>query len=129
MKSIIYIDHSEVLPGEIEDLKHALEELGAFIRDREPQLLSYGFYLDEETRRLAVVAVHPDARSLEYHMEVGGPAFRSFAQFLRLQAIEVYGDLSPRALEQLREKATYLGGATLEVHSLTAGFERIPTRS
>jgi len=106
-----------------------LEGLVAFIREHEPRLLSYGCYLDEKTRRLAVVAVHPNAGSLEYHLDVGGPAFRPFAHLLRLEAIEVYGEVSAKALGQVREKATYLGGATLTVNSLTAGFERIPTSS
>jgi hypothetical protein len=41
----------------------------------EPQLISYGFFIDEEASRMTVIAIHPDAASLELHMETGGPRF------------------------------------------------------
>ena len=73
---IVYIDRSRIRPVKLEDLKPAIEELVQFIDEREPQLLSYGFYLDEDQSRMTVVAVHPDAASVEFHLEVGGEAFR-----------------------------------------------------
>lgn len=73
---IVYIDRSRIRPGKIGEVRQAIDELVAFIDAREPQLLHYGFYLDEESSRMTVVAVHPDAASVELHMEVGAEAFR-----------------------------------------------------
>lgn len=53
-----------------------VEDLVELIEAQEPQLLSHGFHLDEDESRMTVVAVHPDAASVELHMEIGGETFR-----------------------------------------------------
>lgn len=124
-RHIVYIDRSSIRPGKLAELKRAIPELVKFIEPREPQLGSYGFYLDEESSTMTVVAVHPDAASVELHMEVGGAAFRDFADLIELEAIEVYGELTDRALEQLRQKADALGvSGRVDVQPLYAGFSR-----
>lgn len=123
---IVYIDRSRIRPGRLGELKEAIDELVGFIEEREPQLLSYGFYLDEEASRMTVVAVHPDAASVEFHMEVGASAFRGFADLIEMEAIEIYGDPSERVLEQLRDKADALGEqGRVVVDRLHAGFARL----
>jgi hypothetical protein len=78
---------------------------------REPQLITYGFYIDEDAAKMTVVAVHPDSASLELHMDIGSKVFAKLAHLLTLTAIECYGRPSERALEQLRHKAATLGTA------------------
>lgn len=124
-QAILYIDRSEIRPGRTEDVKDAVEDLVAFIEEREPQLLSYGFSIDEQTSEMTVLAVHPDSDSLETHLDVGGPAFRGFADLIDLRSIEVYGDPSPPVRDQLRKKAEALGdNGRLVVRPLHAGFAR-----
>src|SRR5262249_5008589 len=101
MRSILYLDHSEVLPEKRDELRAAINEIVAVLDEREPQLLHYGFYLDEAVTRMTVVAVHPDNASLELHMAVGGPEFRKFADLIRLRSIEVYGSITEHARELL----------------------------
>lgn len=123
---IVYIDRSRIRPGKLADLKHAIGELVAFIEEREPQLLSYGFHLDEEEARMTVVAVHPDAASVELHMEVGAEAFRGFADLIEMEGIEVYGDPTDKMLAQLRQKAEALGtDGRVTVARRHAGFARL----
>lgn len=123
---IVYIDRSRIRPGTLQDLEPAIAELVEFIEGKEPQLLYYGFHLDTEASRMTVVAVHPDAASVELHMEVGAAAFRRFAEFIELEAIEVYGEPSGRMLEQLQQKAEMLGaGGRVVVDRLHAGFARL----
>jgi hypothetical protein len=92
---------------------------------REPQLISYEFFVDEGATQMTVIAVHPDPASLELHLDIGGRAFHKFTDFITLQTIEVYGRPSDKALEQLREKAQMLGETTdVVVHDRHAGFSR-----
>ena len=124
---VIYIDHSTIRRGKIDELRKGVADLVSFIRAREPQLLHYGFYLDEETTRMTVVAVHPDTESVERHMEVGAAAFRELADAIVMTGIEVYGPVSARMLRQLREKAADLGeGGAVTVHALDSGFSTLP---
>jgi hypothetical protein len=125
---IFYVDRSDVRPGAVADLRLAVSELVDFVESREPQLISYGFYIDEEALTMTVVAIHPDAASLELHLAVGGPEFRKVGQFITLRAIEVFGEPSLAALEQLQQKATMLGDAQVMVRSADAGFARLPTQ-
>jgi hypothetical protein len=122
---IVYIDHSSIRPGKLSEVRQAIDELVPFIEEREPQLLHYGFYVDEAASRLTVIAVHPDPASVELHLDVGGPAFRGFAPLIEMEGIEVYGPTSDRMLEQLNEKAAVLGDrGTVVVCGLHSGFAR-----
>jgi hypothetical protein len=124
---IVYIDHSHIREDSIDELKAGVQGLVEYIDAREPQLITYGFYIDEVAARMTVVAIHPDSGSLERHMEIGGGEFRKLAHLVTLTGIECYGRPSERALEQLRQKAAALGdaGAVASIGRF-AGFTHLP---
>lgn len=121
---IIYIDKSTIREGRFREVEAAMKELAGFVERNVPQLISYGFFLNEERTRMTVAAVHPDSASIEYHMEVCGAEFRKFADLIELSRIEVYGSVSDTVLDRLHRKARMLGNGTVEVHALHAGFAR-----
>jgi hypothetical protein len=57
---IVYIDRSDIREGAIEELRSGVRWIVEFIDSREPQLITYGFYIGEDAGRMIVVAVHPD---------------------------------------------------------------------
>lgn len=124
---IVYVDRSEVREGKLTELERALEELAAFIEEHEPRLLTYRVYFNEDRTRMTVLHVHPDPASLEFHMREAGGRFPRFAEYLRLEAIDVYGAPGEAVVERLRDKAESLGTGTVRVHDLRAGFERLTT--
>jgi hypothetical protein len=124
MQPIVYLDTSAIRDGKLEELKVAMKGLAAFVKENVPQLISYGFFLDEHQRQMTVVAVHPDSVSLEFHMDVGSAEFRKFADLIDLSRIEVYGRVSEAVLERLHQKARMLGRGTVAVHEFYAGFAR-----
>jgi quinol monooxygenase YgiN len=128
--AIVYVDTADVREGALEGLKPAVKELVDFVDANEPRLVAYNVYLSDDGTRMTVVHVHPDSASLEYHMEVAGPVFRQFAEFVTLSSIRLYGEPSEKLLKQLHEKARLLGrGAVLvEVEALYAGFVRFAVR-
>jgi hypothetical protein len=124
--SIVYIDRSDIRDGKFEELKAGIRGLVEFVETREPRLIAYGFYVDEGAGQMTLVAVHPDSASLEFHMDIAGSEFRKLAQLITLRAIEVYGRVSDKALELLRQKAAMLGDSgSVEVHERYAGFVRL----
>ncbi len=125
---IIYVDHSEIREGKLEQLKTAMKELAEFVEANEPQLVAYNVYFTEDRNRMTVVHVHRDSPSLELHMKVAGPLFPKFADFVKLLTIDVYGKPSDGVLEQLRNKAQMLGTGTVVVHERHAGFARFGVR-
>jgi hypothetical protein len=126
---VVYVDRSEVREGRVENLKAAMHDLAALVEQRMPQLLKYGFYLNEDAAEMTVVAVHPDSASLELHLEAGASAFRNMGEFIVLQSIDVYGRPNEKVLDLLGQKADALGeGETpVVIHDQQAGFSRIST--
>ncbi len=122
---IVYVDTSTVREGALERLETEMSELAAFVEANVPQLISYGFFLDESRAQMTVVAVHPDSESLEFHMDIGGEQFRKFFELIELLRIDVYGRVSDAVLERLHRKAQMLGGGAVAVHGLHAGFSRL----
>lgn len=122
---IVYIDHSDIHEGRLEDLKEGIRRLVDFIETHEPQLTAYGFHLDEDAARMTVVAVHPDTASLELHLGIGNEEFRKLGEMITLRQIRVFGPVSDRAREMLEQKAEMLGGS-VSVSERFAGFARLP---
>jgi quinol monooxygenase YgiN len=121
---LVYVDRSEVRAGKLEELRRAIAELAVFVAANEPQLVSYAAFLDADGEHLMIVHVHRDAASLERHFAVAGPRFAPFAELVRLERMDVYGNPSPGTVVSLREKAAALGGATIAIHPYHAGFIR-----
>jgi hypothetical protein len=121
---VVYVDHSDIREGCIDELKEGVRRLVDVIEQLEPQLIGYGFQFDEAAGRMSVTAVHPGSASLELHMEVGREEFRKLSGMLTLTGIEVYGSISARARAMLEQKAAMLGGSGVTVRERYAGFVR-----
>jgi hypothetical protein len=104
--------------------RFAIAELADFVEANEPQLISYNVYFSDDGSRMTVLHVHPESASLDYHMDVAGPRFERFADLLTLSSISIYGEPSPKAVTQLREKVQLLGSKDLIVQAPHAGFSR-----
>ena len=121
---LVYVDTSEVREGALEELQDAIGELADFVETNEPQLISYNVYFSDDGSRMTVMHVHPDSASLDYHMDVAGPRFGRFADLLTLSSIYIYGEPSPEAVRQLRQKVRLLGSGNVIVQAPHAGFSR-----
>jgi hypothetical protein len=121
---IYYVDRSDILEGRLEEVRSGMRDLAAFVDEQEPQLIAYECCVDATGSAMTVLAVHPDSASMELHMDLGGPKFRAFAPLIRLRSIDVYGRPSAAVVERLHEKARMLGGGTVTLHTLEAGFFR-----
>jgi hypothetical protein len=123
---VVYVDHSDVDLSRLEELREGIRRVVSLIEAEEPQLIAYGFHIDEVRGRMAVTAVHPDSASLELHLEVGREAFRTLGSMITLTGIEVYGSISERARAQLEKKVQMLGAGEVVVTERFAGFARRP---
>ena len=127
-EQIVFVDSSEIREGKLEELEVAIHDLVEFVESNEPRPIAYNVYLNESGSRMTVVQVHPDSASMEFHMEVAGPAFSKFVELIKLSTMDVYGKPSDDLLGQIRHKVQMLGDATVVVHELQAGFARFGIR-
>ena len=121
---IVSIDWSGGREGKLEELQAAMKALVDFVDTNETRPLAYEVYFSGEGTRMTVLQIYPDSASMEYHMRVAATEFAKVKDLLSLSAIDIYGTPSEALLDQMRQKAQLLGGATLAVHDLHAGFTR-----
>lgn len=124
---LVYVDASDVRDGALPELKLAMRELSDFVERNEPRLISYAVYFSEDERRMAVVHIHADAASLDYHFDVAGSRFAAVADLVSLSSIKVFGRPSESARGLLKAKLELLGSGAVSIHLPHAGFGRSTT--
>jgi DNA-binding PucR family transcriptional regulator len=101
--------------------------LSRFIEANEPRLIAFNEYASEDHTEVAVVQVHPDAASLEFHMSIiGDRAREAYAQTLEATTgIQVFGTPTGKILRMLRQQAGSGVPLSIYPHHL-GGFTRAP---
>lgn len=125
---IVIIDSSEVREGKLEELKAVICEMVEFVEANEARPISFSVYLKEDGTEMTVIQTHPDSESMELHMKAAGHVFPEFTPLIKMSRMDIYGELRKDLVEQLRQKAKMLGGASVGVHERHAGFARFGVR-
>ena len=124
----IFIATNRLKEGKLEEERKRVPALCDFVEANEPRLIAFNEYVNEEGTEVGVVQVHPDADSMEFHMNVvREQAQRAYAETLdATTSIQVYGTPSDTVLEMLRQQAG--SGVSLSVRRYhLGGFTRVRT--
>ncbi len=120
----IFIGTYTIKEGKLEDFTRYWPEFVDFIEGSEPRLIAFNAYLSDDETEVAIVQVHPDVESMEFHMKlIREHVEHAFAEFLgHSVSMQIYGAISDPALEMMRQ----LGGpAPLTVNARgVGGFTR-----
>jgi hypothetical protein len=121
----IFIATNRLKEGKLEAERQRVPGLIDFVEANEPRLIAFNEYANEEGTEVAVVQVHPDAASFEFHMGVVRErAQRAYAETLdATTGIQVYGTPSDPLLEMLRQQAGSGVPLSIRPHHL-GGFTR-----
>jgi hypothetical protein len=89
----IFIATNQLREGKLDAERGRAIELSSFIEASEPQLLAFNEYVNDEGTEVGVVQVHPDAASMEHHIDlVAERAASAYAETLEATTrIQVYG--------------------------------------
>ena len=122
----IFIATNKLREGKLAAERDRAADLASFIEANEPQLLAFNEYVNEDGTEVGVVQIHPDAASMELHMDVvAGRAARAYAETLEATtSIQVYGEPSDTVLEMLSRQAGAGVPMTVRRQHL-AGFTRV----
>jgi hypothetical protein len=103
----IFIATNKLKPGRLEAERRRVPGLSDFIEASEPRLIAFHEYANEDGTEVGVVQVHPDAESMEFHMQViRQRAQQAYAETLdATTTIQVYGTPSEAIMEMLRRNA------------------------
>jgi predicted aconitase len=104
---LIFIATNKLRQGALEAETRRAPDFADFVAANEPRLLAFNEYLDEERSEVTIVQVHPDAASMELHLElVRERATRAFEETLEgTTRVQVLGAPSEEMLRSLRRQA------------------------
>jgi uncharacterized protein (DUF2126 family) len=104
----IFIATNRLKPGRLDQERARVPSLVEFIEANEPRLIAFNEYANEAGDEVTVVQVHPDAESMEAHLEIVGERAReAYAQTLDATVrIQVFGPPTQAILDALRQQAT-----------------------
>lgn len=123
----IFIGTHTIKEGVLEEFKAYSRDFVKFVEANEPRLIGFYAYVNDEGTQLTMVQVHPDAESMEFHMQtVSKHIGESFARFLgKTERIDVYGTPSDGVVQMIKQLAG--AGVPLTVNAdYLGGFARFP---
>ena len=103
---LIYISTWRIKEGKLEDYKQFTKEFLEIIKAKEPQLIAIHLFLNEDGTEVTSIQIHPDAASMDFHMQVveqvlGEEMFEwvERTDFVEPKHFEIYGTPSTGLLE------------------------------
>ena len=122
---LIFIATNRLKPGKLADERQRVPGLVDFVEENEPRVIAFNEYANDDGTEVAVVQFHPDADSMESHLEV--VAERAAAAYAETVAettsIQVFGTPGDAVLDVLARQAG--AGVPLTVKPLhLGGFTR-----
>jgi hypothetical protein len=104
---LIFIATNELRPGAVEAEAQRARDFAEFVEANEPQLLAFHEYVDEASSEVTIIQVHPDASSMELHLQlVRERAAQAFQQTLvQTTRVQVLGTPSEEMLRSLHRQA------------------------
>ncbi len=104
---LIFIATNKLREGALEAEARRAPGFADFVAANEPRLLGFNEYVDEDRSEVTIVQVHPDAASMELHLDlVRERAARAFAETLEATTrVQVLGTPSEEMLRSLRSQA------------------------
>ena len=121
----IFIATNRLKDGKLDAERKRVPGLSDFIEANEPRLLAFNEYANDDGTEVAVVQVHPDTNSFEFHMGVVRErAARAYEETLDATTnIHVFGTPTANILEMLTRAAGTGVQFTVKPHHL-GGFTR-----
>src|SRR6476661_8226382 len=103
----IFIATNRLKPGPLDRERKRVPGLVEFIEVNEPRLIAFNVYVNETGDEVTVVQIHPDAASMEAHMEIiRERALQAYAETLEATVrIQVFGEPTDAIFETLRRQA------------------------
>lgn len=102
----VYIGTNTIKEGKVEECRKMLNEIAHLVEEHEPRVIAFNFYLDEPSRRAVCVQVHPDAESMDIHMQIISEHLKTAYDVLEETTSEqLYGPGGERMVEEFRQWA------------------------
>jgi quinol monooxygenase YgiN len=102
----IYVSTWKIKEGKLDDFKRFTGEFVEIIKAKEPQLIAFNVFLNEDGTEMTSIQVHTDAASMDFHLQVVNKVLGEEmldwierADFVEPKQFEIYGTPSAALLE------------------------------
>jgi quinol monooxygenase YgiN len=99
---IVFISHNTVKDGKLEGFRKAFGEVAHALEAEKPGTIVYLAFADEESSRVSVIHVFPDAGAMGRHLQGVQERMAKAVGFIETTGYEIYGSPSEPALEAMR---------------------------
>lgn len=117
---IVFVGTHRIHEGKLDTAKEASTELAQFVRGNHPRVLHFEIYIDDETREMTVIQIHPDEESLMLHQQLAGERLARAYEFLDTVAVRMFGNPTEPFM-----KAAMGGRGNVRFERPYAGFSRL----
>lgn len=114
---IVFVSHSRVKPGKLEDFKKLTQETFPQMEADKPGTVMHYGYLDEEGTEVHFVHVFPDADAMDAHMAGVAERSQKAFEFIESEGFDIYGAPSDEVLSMMQQAP----GVDLVVKPLSLG--------
>ena len=123
----VFIGTHRVREGRLEEFRADAIALAALVDEREPQLLGFNFFSNEDETEATIIQVHPDADSMLVHMQVAATHItKGIDELLETKEIQIYGAPNDAVLRMITQLSQASVPISVKPHHL-AGFMRSRT--
>jgi len=119
----ITLTSGRVREGRLDDYLEVNRAITETVQTKEPRVIAFHVMLDEEGERFLGLQFHPDARSLEFHMEVLRDLIGQAGDVLDVQGFTVLGP-SSEAVDGLMRTLVDGGVTVMHYPRHVNGFTR-----
>jgi hypothetical protein len=121
-KQLIFMGTYQILPDNLEIFMAANEEMGDFVQEHEPQMISWQTFINDQKNEATTIMIFPNSTALEYHFEAANRRISHGQQVVKVQQVELFGDPGPRVLEALQAMSEKGGSWPVIVKNFLHGF-------
>jgi hypothetical protein len=118
---------SRIHAGKAAAYRPRVEEICQLAEEREPRLLAFHIYVTEDEDSEVVVQVHPDAESMQHHLQVLGEKVRATAEYTDFESLEIYGELNDALRHWLPHVTEGIEFTLHSTHGAVSRDSRVPT--
>jgi hypothetical protein len=123
----IFIGTHRLKEGKLEAFKSSCSALVEMAEAKEPRLIAFNFYANEDGTEVSVVQVHPDAESMLFHMQVMREHIESAlddeGELDQTLGIQIFGTPNDAVLGMIEHLSQEGAPVTVKPHGLS-GFTR-----
>jgi len=102
----IYVGTNTIKAGKVDECRKMLNEIAQLVEAHEPRVIAFNFFVDEENLTAVCVQVHPDAASMDTHMQVISEHLKTAYDVLEETVAEqLYGPGGERMVDEFRQWA------------------------